>query len=338
MQGGLPDVTGHGANAGERALRRLSLLMLLAFSSTFVIFAVLLLASFQAVATIDAFSKQRELVQVERAVQGVTGGINTITLDAMAHALDLERARLTTSTMVRASEISVPVTAGSDRVIAWTPHLFGSTAFAMIAPLRLLIGFLFLSVVSVVCWQVVRTGHVLDRRRADAARLAMTDPLTGLANRLAYDAELRARSAAAAAGGPGFVLLSFDLDGFKRINDALGHAAGDAVLCATGAHLCACADRGDLVARIGGDEFAVLRSGAGLDEYMDDLRMRLAAPLVFEGKTMRVKASIGVARSEDFPGSPARLSHAADMALYRAKRTGLGNAELAVPTDFDRAA
>lgn len=343
MHGEAPERAGSAgqglmANAGERVLRRLSLLLILGLVSTILIVGLLLMASVQAVATIDEFSRQRELGQVQHAVAAMPGGINTITLDAMSRALDLKRARLTSSATVRSDEISVPVAPRSDRVVAWTPNLFGSMAFAMIAPMRLVVAFVFLCVASIVGWQVVCTGRLLDRRRADAARLALTDPLTGLANRLAYDSDLRARSIMADAGGPGFVLLSFDLDGFKRINDTLGHAAGDAVLRATGGHLQACADAGDLVARIGGDEFAVLRSGEGLDEYMADLRMRLAAPVAFEGQALRVTASIGVARSEDFAGSPGRLSHAADMALYRAKRAGSGNAELAVPTAFGRAA
>jgi diguanylate cyclase (GGDEF)-like protein len=155
--------------------------------------------------------------------------------------------------------------------------------------------------------------------------------LTGLGNRRAFDIGLASRCAHAAEGGPGVVLVMLDLDDFKAINDALGHSAGDAVLQIVGRHLRETAGRDDLVVRLGGDEFAVVRDDGGLDDYLAVLDARFDEPIDIGGKRLRIGASIGMARSADFPGSPARLVQAADIALYRAKRNGPGNAELAVP-------
>ena len=77
---------------------------------------------------------------------------------------------------------------------------------------------------------------------------------------------------------------------------------------------------------------AVVRDASGLDDYLAALDARFDQPIDIGGKRLRIGASIGMARSEDFPGAPSRLIQAADIALYRAKRNGPGNAELAIPS------
>ncbi len=327
-------IAGHAAeaHADTRALRQLSLLILSGLACTLFIVAFLILASIQAVAMIDDSARSREVAQVSRTMASMPGGLNEITLDAMSDTLGLRGARLTVARDVQPGEAAVAITLGSDRVVAWTPQLFGTRTFEIVAPVRIAAGVVFTLLVAIIGWRVVAVSNRLDRRRAAASRLALTDTLTGLGNRRAFDTGLDSRFAIAAQGGPGIVLVMFDLDGFKSVNDALGHSAGDAVLQIVGRHLRETAGRDDLVARIGGDEFAVVRDASGLDDYLAALDARFDQPIDLSGRRLRIGASIGMARSEDFPGSPARLVQAADIALYRAKRNGRGNAELAVPT------
>jgi diguanylate cyclase (GGDEF)-like protein len=292
----------------------------------------MLLASFQAVSMIDDASRGREANQVSRYVEAAPGGMNEITLDAMATTLGLHGARITSAASVTPDELSVSIALGSDRVVAWTPQLFGSSTFEIVAPVRIAGGIVFIAMVTIIGWRVVAVGSRLDRRRAAATRLAHTDTLTGLGNRRAFDLGLASRCAIASEGGEGIVLVMLDLDDFKAINDALGHSAGDAVLQIVGRHLRETAAKDDLVVRLGGDEFAVVRDATGLDDYLALLDARFDEPIDIGGKRLRIGASIGMARSDDFPGAPARLVQAADIALYRAKRNGPGNAELAIPT------
>ena len=218
---------------------------------------------------------------------------------------------------------------GGDRVVAWTPHLFGSDAFRHLAPTRIGLGFGFALIVGLVALYIRRLGRQLEQRRREAAHLALTDSLTGLGNRLAFEAALAQRLAT----GEGFALILADLDRFKAINDALGHAAGDLVLQHVAATLRPAAPAAGAIdaARLGGDEFAVLCAVSALEDYLAELHRRLAQPLSLEGHSVDIGISFGVARRSDFEASPDALMRAADAALYRAKRRGGNATELAVP-------
>lgn len=329
----------HGSSDGRavdrRALGQLTALVATGLVCTILIFGFMIFAALQAVWIIDEVSSDRERLQVGRAIAAAPGGINEITLDAIAATLDLDDARLTTADGVRPDELAAPVFPASRDVVAWTPHRFGTFIFHTVAPLRILLGSLFVIVVATIGIRVHILGRRLDRRRADAAQLALTDGLTGLGNRLAFDEGLKSRSEAAAAGGPDFSVLLIDLDGFKGINDGFGHAAGDLVLKTVATHLRGCGRPDDLVARIGGDEFAVLRASDDFEDFIGTFRHRMSSPLQLGGQSIRLAASIGAARSDDFSGDASRLTQAADAALYRAKRSGPGNAELAVPHRLD---
>jgi diguanylate cyclase (GGDEF)-like protein len=331
---GQNDMAGRVAEAAAdtRALRQLSVLILCGLACTMFVVVFLVLAALQAVAIIDEASRGREMAQVIRYIDAVPGGMNEITLDAMTRTLGLIDARLTQASDVRPEELSASLVMGSDRVIAWTPQLIGTRTFGLVAPVRIVAGVVFTLIVAVIGWRVVVVSNRLDKRRAVATRLAHTDTLTGLGNRRAFDQGLETRLDKAAETGRGLVLVLLDLDDFKQINDALGHSAGDAVLQIVARHLRETAAQDDLVVRLGGDEFAVVREGAtGLDDYLAALDARFEQPIAIGGRHLRVGASIGMARSEDFPGQPTRLIQAADIALYRAKRNGPGNAELAIP-------
>jgi GGDEF domain-containing protein len=296
------DAEGGGAEADRLALQQLTMLMLTGFGCALLILTFLILASVQAVSLIDNGARTREALQVARAVSAAPTAMNDATLAIIADTLDLDGARLTTPRDVAENELSVPVPA-LGQVVAWMPHLAGTRMFETVAPARIGAGAVFMLLLGIVGWRSLAIGRRLDRRRALAARLANTDTLTGLGNRRAFDDGLAARFAAAGTGDDAFALITLDLDGFKAINDTHGHAAGD----------------------------AVLRPATGLDAFLMELKARMMRPLDLGGRWLHVSASVGMARSADFSGSPSQLTQAADIALYRAKRSGPGNAELATP-------
>jgi diguanylate cyclase (GGDEF)-like protein len=149
--------------------------------------------------------------------------------------------------------------------------------------------------------------------------LAATDPLTGIPNRRAFLDRLSSAVSAAAWGHETVVCL-VDLDGFKAVNDAGGHAAGDAMLTAVGAALGAAVRETDTVARLGGDEFAVL-AAISVSWSGEQLAERLRHAVAAVGLSAGVTASVGVAEVE--PGDDVEdLLHRADAAMYRAKTDG----------------
>jgi diguanylate cyclase (GGDEF)-like protein/PAS domain S-box-containing protein len=160
-----------------------------------------------------------------------------------------------------------------------------------------------------------------DRRTRHEAD---TDPLTGLANRRALERTLAGALARAAARGRVAAVLMLDLDGFKKINDSHGHAAGDAALREVARRLRRCVRERDLVARLGGDEFVVLLTDVGgssgaAQEACERVDAALSEPIVLEQGEMVLRAAIGVAT---FPGdgadAPSLLAFA-DRAMYAAK-------------------
>lgn len=174
------------------------------------------------------------------------------------------------------------------------------------------------------------TGRKEDERRLH--RLAMSDSLTGLANRAHFMAELTRATQRPAEKSRRFAVLLIDLDEFKRVNDTAGHDAGDALLCAVAQRLGEVVGPNDLAARMGGDEFALLLGAAPDDgalartlAHISDL---LHAPLHHHGRSIESRASIGVAISPDHGDDATTLMKHADIALYDAKNNGRGRATL----------
>jgi diguanylate cyclase (GGDEF)-like protein/PAS domain S-box-containing protein len=176
---------------------------------------------------------------------------------------------------------------------------------------------------------VVRICLDITERKAAEEQIryiAEHDSLTGLANRLLFTRRL---SHALAAGGM-VALHLIDLDDFKDVNDTMGHAAGDALLLAAASRMRGCLRACDLLARLGGDEFAVVQTGinsaAAADATAERLLRALRAPYAIEGTMLSAGASIGIAVGPaDGVDGPALLQRA-DIALYRAKAAGRGQA------------
>jgi diguanylate cyclase (GGDEF)-like protein len=164
---------------------------------------------------------------------------------------------------------------------------------------------------AVMCaWQ----AHTLDRQRRELALASRTDPLTGCLNRRGFDERLAGELARAAREGEELTLILFDLDGFKQVNDAHGHAAGDRLLCWVVAQATELLRPVDAVGRLGGDEFALLVPGAGA-EAGREVAVRLLATL-----RQDAPASVGVASFPAHGADAEALLHFADGELYRHKR------------------
>ncbi|MGY1785689.1 GGDEF domain-containing protein [Geodermatophilus sp. SYSU D00698] len=191
---------------------------------------------------------------------------------------------------------------------------------------------------------LARTALTLRELRAltEVRRQAHTDELTGLANRRA----LGERAAAHLAPGRPAGVLLLDLDGFKAVNDGLGHAAGDDLLRTVGARLRGALRPSDVLARLGGDEFAVLLPGADAvlaRECAARLHRVLVEPVAVAGRVVRVGASIGLATTLGDGRTIESLLAAADAGMYAAKAGGGGVAAdpatlLPLPRDPEGAA
>jgi diguanylate cyclase (GGDEF)-like protein/PAS domain S-box-containing protein len=171
---------------------------------------------------------------------------------------------------------------------------------------------------------------ISERKAAEAsiANLARTDVLTGLANRMTFNDQLRQAFAAAERGARSFAVLYLDLDRFKEVNDTLGHHAGDRLLQEVSRRLRDGTREIDLVARLGGDEFAIVQTGiddsAAAGTLAEKLIEIVSAPYLIDGNDLRIGVSIGISLYDGDVGSPDALLVQADQALYRAKHAGRG--------------
>jgi diguanylate cyclase (GGDEF)-like protein/PAS domain S-box-containing protein len=176
---------------------------------------------------------------------------------------------------------------------------------------------------------VMRDISARKREEERIQYLAEHDTLTGLANRNTLYEQLGGKLAEATAAQAKVALLMLDLDKFKQVNDTLGHACGDQLLCAVGKRLTALADGAGLVARLSGDEFAIVIGGADVAEQAQKLSEQISIafgkiPFAIGERQLRVNASIGVAVYPDHCATADELFGNADLALYRAKTAGRG--------------
>jgi diguanylate cyclase (GGDEF)-like protein len=165
-------------------------------------------------------------------------------------------------------------------------------------------------------------------------RLAQKDTLTGLPNRHAFNDGIAAALRRSQRGGTQVALLFLDVDGFKRINDTLGHAAGDDVLREFARRLSACVRATDLVARLAGDEFVIVLEGIHSREECRFVARKIIAAMrspVSAGDTaVKVTTSIGIALGQGGTTTPEALLKRADSALYAAKGHGRDTFEIAI--------
>ncbi|MFE6332855.1 putative bifunctional diguanylate cyclase/phosphodiesterase [Streptomyces sp. NPDC057806] len=183
------------------------------------------------------------------------------------------------------------------------------------------------------------------RLQAQLQHNAEHDPLTDLPNRALFTKRVQQalsgrRASDRGAALRGTAVLFIDLDGFKAVNDTIGHQAGDELLVQAARRLQEAVRHGDTASRLGGDEFAALIVGDGtrdrsarerhILELADRLRVTLSQPYVIDGNDVRVAASIGVAFAEPGLGAGELLRNA-DLAMYRAKASGKGRVELYKP-------
>ena len=176
-------------------------------------------------------------------------------------------------------------------------------------------------------------ADAVERRASEDEMLyqALHDPLTGLPNRTLLVDRLSHSLGRAARSKQVIAVLFLDLDGFKFVNDSLGHTAGDLLLRDLASRLAGALQQGDTVARFGGDEFVMVCEGAGnaamAVKIAERVSQTLARPILLGGVEHSVSASIGIALAEG-PGRAAEdLIREADAAMYRAKERGRGRVE-----------
>jgi diguanylate cyclase (GGDEF)-like protein/PAS domain S-box-containing protein len=248
-------------------------------------------------------------------------GADWFALTAPADEVDARRSefesRLACGDAPAGSESSLALRGGDERIVTWNTTVLRDDLGSATGML-------------------VSSEDVTARRRAEerVAYLAYHDPLTGLANRAAFEQRLERTLADADAAGAAVALYFLDVDGFKRINDELGHAAGDGLLREIATRLGDAIRGDDLVVRQGGDEFLVLSRMArdGLDARVENLLARVMAafdaPFVFDGRELPISLSVGVAVYPDHAADAEALVRRADDEMYRAKRRS-GRARIA---------
>ena len=189
---------------------------------------------------------------------------------------------------------------------------------------------------------IVATFHDITERKIHEetlSELAFRDPLTGLANRANFCDRVRFALARADERQASVVMIFFDLDNFKSVNDTFGHTAGDLTLRTVADRVLGCLRSNDMAARLGGDEFTILIEHIkDIDHSLpviERLQLALMEPIRLNGVDVTVGGSIGVAISVPNKDNVESLLYKADQAMYRAKRSGKGRYVFFTPEAAD---
>lgn len=303
----------------DRAVAGVGRLFVVATIGMLLVVVTVLGAVIYAREMIDERAINAERARAERALSLAGPGIPDA--ERIGHDYVLRGARIVQPADLTNGEAVTAIPGVSAFVFAWTPERFGTDLFFQIAPLRLGVTGLFLAGVVAVLWQMLRIARKLDDARAREAERARRDPLTGLGNRAVFEQRLASGFDHDQPVG----LLYLDLDDFKAINDRLGHPAGDAVLQEVARRFGGLV-RADLdVYRIGGDEFAMLVTGAASLADLEAIARAAAGSIAEPVDTGRGRVNVGVTigiAQREVSRTASELVAAADAALYRAKASG----------------
>ena len=179
-------------------------------------------------------------------------------------------------------------------------------------------------------WGLATFVDITDRKEHEVRieKLAMEDPLTGLANRRAFDEILKGNLSRAKRGGKKTALLLVDLDDLKTLNDTLGHDVGDLILQVVAERLRSSVRSGDVVCRLGGDEFSIVADAVDGPGTVEEMAVRIIQeirkPLILEDTPIDLSVSIGIGIYPEDAEDTHELYKHTDEALYRAKHAGRG--------------
>ncbi|RDI50391.1 putative bifunctional diguanylate cyclase/phosphodiesterase [Microvirga subterranea] len=242
------------------------------------------------------------------------------------HSIDQPRFSRFNTALSR--EQSLPLVSDQGQPVGyfiWEPELPGTEILRIVGPAAILVTATVIILLLVLIRSLSRSVKELQASEASAQHLAYHDALTGLPNRALFDqwlgdALFRARR------GENVALLMLDLDGFKHVNDTLGHQAGDHLIRSFAQRLSGALHPSEAIARIGGDEFAIIQTEIKAAAEVEALCSRIfdvvRQPFSIHGNQAFIGVSIGVATAPEAGLDPIELMRKADIALYHAKAEG----------------